>query len=410
MFMAPISQALEPPTILERFKMWQIDHTRLDIWIRVEVEEGVWEPREVWLTVAIDVHSRAIMGWCLSCKHPDAWTTALVLRSAVLEKDDPACPLCGLPETLVPDHGKDFMSHSVAALVRALGVRLDPCPPYYPNMKGEVERWFGTLNGYIAQLVGYMAADGRSEASARLRLPSLLTLPQLRAEVGRFIAEYHGRVHGTTKERPLERWQRTVHLSMPPATEDLNVLMLKSDQTRRVTKDGIKFTVDRVGGLYLAYELLEYWKQEVRIRYNPEDLDSILVYAEATGEYLCEAWLEGTRYGIDDVKRWRSGYRQELKKRTTAYAKEVEEDDRRSARARDEAFARARQMQKHDAASRSAAVPATPPESAAAPESDLKGVESLLQRFRQRDRGRASGLPTVIRGVSDEPAGEEGVA
>jgi hypothetical protein len=38
---------------------WQVDHTRLDIWVRVK-EGDVWLPAEVYLSVAMDAHSRAI--------------------------------------------------------------------------------------------------------------------------------------------------------------------------------------------------------------------------------------------------------------------------------------------------------------------------------------------------------------
>ncbi|GJG85502.1 hypothetical protein tb265_06830 [Gemmatimonadetes bacterium T265] len=354
----------------------QIDHTRLDLWIRVEVRGGVWEARAVWLTVVLDVFSRALLGYVLSTKVPDAWTTALALRHAILPKADAAWPMCGIPEVLVPDHGKDFMAGDTARLTRGLGIRLEPTPPYYPNLKAEVERFFGTLTSFLSELVGYMPADGHSAGAAAKRIPMLLTFAQLRAELERFFAEYHARPHdGLDGDAPAARWREAVHLALPPSEEDLNVLLLKDDAVRVVTKEGIRFTaksrvlvarpgsargeeeelVDVRGGRYWAPALMDYWKREVRVRYNPEDLDSILVYDAETGDRVCEAWIMGfahSKYGALEVKRFRVGYRHDLKARTTAYAEEVARDDRRSARAYDEAQALAQRLASEAAARR----------------------------------------------------------
>jgi transposase InsO family protein len=344
----------------------QIDHCRLKIWIRVEVKPGVWAARVVWFTVVFDVHSRAVMGYQLSTRYPDQWTMALALRHAILPKADPNWPTRGIPEILVPDQGADFMSHAAARLCRALGITVEPTPPYYPDMKAELERFFGTVNSYLAELVGFMPADGRSPGAAAKRVPMLLTLSELRAEIERFLVEYHARPHsGIDNEAPAVRWLDTVrHLALPASEEDLNVLLLKDDVKRIVTKGGIRFTAawqelspppdalpavdDRDvhpvkfqrRGRYWAPELMDYLGEEVRLAYNPEDLASVLVYSATTGERLCEAWLlEGRqpRATKNRVVALRNGYRKKLKERTAAYVKEVEKDDRRSARANEEA-------------------------------------------------------------------------
>jgi putative transposase len=313
------------------------------------------------------------------------------MRHAVLPKDDPANPLRGIPDVLVPDHGKDFMSHSVALLVRALGVRLEPTPPYYPDMKGEVERFFRSLDSYLTQLTGHMRAEGRSRGAAKLRVPSLLTLPQLRAEVAGFIAEYHARKHRITGEQPIVLWERTAHLSVP-TVEEINVLMLKADQFRKVRQGSINFTIDGQGGKYIAEELQHHLGEEVQIRYNPDDLESILVYAAHTAEFLCEAWLEGTRYTVEQVKRWRRGFREELQMRTTAYWEEMRRDDGRSAKAWDDAREQARALQQAEA------------ESTADSADDTSVIDGYLERFRRRDRGSAES-PRGNPGIPESPSG-----
>lgn len=402
----------------------QIDHTRVKVWVRVEVKPGVWQARVAWLTVVVDLHSRAILGFTLSTRVPDQWSMALALRHGILPKEDPTWPACGIPEVLVPDQGSDFMSHAAARLCKALGMRLDPTPPYYPDMKAEIERFFGTLNSFLSQLVGFMPADGRSPGAAAKRVPMLLTLPELRGEIERFLREYHTRPHaGIDGETPAQRWKDTLrHLAMPASEKELDVLLLKDDVVRTVTKAGIRFTAkwqemepppdtlpevddprltptDRKRkGRYWAPELMDYLGEEVRLAYNPEDLESVLVYSAMTGELLCEAWLvDGAngRWTPERIGALRAGYRKGLKERTTEYAKEVERADRRSARARDAARERAHELDVAASADEGTETPAADGRASGAGgtghTSPAAGasVDDLVAAMDRRARGRA---------------------
>jgi transposase InsO family protein len=124
---------------------WQVDHTRLDIWVRVKTGDR-WESAEVYLSAAIDAHSRAIAGIWLSTRYPDAWTVALLLRQAIMPKSHPGWKNRGIPNFYQSDRGKDFMSNAIMVALSYLGVSRDPDPPHYPNRKGKIERWFLTLD------------------------------------------------------------------------------------------------------------------------------------------------------------------------------------------------------------------------------------------------------------------------
>jgi hypothetical protein len=363
---------------------WQIDHTRLDIWIRVKVGDH-WEPREVWCTAALDAESRSIPGFLVSIKHPDAWTTALLIRHAVLPKELEGWKNRGLPAVLQPDRGKDFMSHAVATSLGYLGIHLDPDPPYYPNRKGRIERWFLTLDrGCLRILPGHMDAIGRSRTAAEKHVSTLLTWSQLRAEIENWIVkDYHQRIHSETGRRPTELWEETVRLRMPECEDALNNMLLKSDKTRVVQRIGVVFRVDNIGGAYWAPPLADFCKSEVRIRYNPEDLDSILVYCALTGDFICEAWLMGqetSRYNITDVKRERSRYRRGLQERMKDYAREIELKDRRSARQAEWDEARLL-ADSHEADTLGSIM-------VDAISEDSKKIEALIAEFERHDRGQ----------------------
>lgn len=359
---------------------WQIDHCRLDIWVR-ECIDGEWLPKEVWLTAVIDAHSRSIPGFVLSTKQPDAWTNAILLRQAIMPKSNKNWKNFGKPNVLQPDRGKDFMSHAFLGSLALTKIEVDPDPPYYPRRKGKVERWFRTLNdGCLCLLPGFMKNTSVREKVAEQYVPVLLTRKQLLKEIETWIVEsYHERVHSETNRKPAEFWENTVRISMPESDDILDSLLLKSDVVRTVQNTGVKFTVSSKqsagvrGGDYWSPELAYYWKREVRVRYNPEDLESILLYCAATGEYLCEVWLMGyedSKFSHEDVMRTGKEYMKGLIERQKQYAEEVYEEDRRRVR---------EDIQKEAAKTAEKIAEASPEEPVISPEE--AEIDDLLEEF-----------------------------
>jgi len=314
---------------------WQIDHTRPDIWIRMW-DGKKWIPAEVWLSLVLDAHSRAIPGFVLSTKVPDSWTISLLLRMAVLPKERAQWKNRGLPEVLQSDNGKDFRSHAVEVSMAYLGVTLDFDPPYYPNRKGKVERMFLTLDrGCFRALPGHMDAVGRTSGAAEKHINTLLTRRQLYREIESFIVDdYHCRTHSETGQKPGAHWEKTVRLRMPGSEDALNQMLLKFDKTRKVQNIGVSFQHKRKGGIYWAPVLIECLGQDIKIRFNPDDLASILLYDAFTERFICEAWLMGqkdSKYTHIDVNQARSQFREGLVSRMADYAREVQEYDRKMA-------------------------------------------------------------------------------
>lgn len=280
-------------------EQWQIDNCRTDVWIRVRQRDGSWVASELWITAVIDVHSRAIMGYLLSTKTPTAWTTAMTLRHAIMPKASPGWHMRGVPAVLTTDHGKDFTAKSVRSSIRALGIRFDLCDPHYPNMKGEIERWFRTFQeGHLAKHPGYKPGGMKSAEAAAKHVMELLTLDDLNARLLAWITNvYHTRVHEGISIGPLDQspgtlWERSVRLRTVPQRE-LDVLVLKSDKIRTITNVGIRFKLPQHGKMAFWHPALAdiaMWRAKVRIRYNPHDLRSVIVYRADSNERICEAF------------------------------------------------------------------------------------------------------------------------
>ncbi|MFJ8746887.1 hypothetical protein ACIRL2_47045 [Embleya sp. NPDC127516] len=73
-----------------------------------------------------------------------------------------------VPETIVADRGKVFLSGAFTAACETLGIGVQPAPPYAPTAKGIVERTFGSINSLFRQhLPGYTGSDAGRRGTRR---------------------------------------------------------------------------------------------------------------------------------------------------------------------------------------------------------------------------------------------------
>ncbi len=100
--------------------MWQADHTPLDVMLLDE--EG--KSAKPYLTAIEDDYSRLIVGYRISFQTATALTTALTLRQAIWNKDDPRWSACGIPTIFYTDHGSDFTSKHLEQVAGDIGMEL----------------------------------------------------------------------------------------------------------------------------------------------------------------------------------------------------------------------------------------------------------------------------------------------
>lgn len=182
----------------------QVDTTRLDV--MVVLDDGVVARPE--LTIAVDVTTRTICAALLrpaGTKAVDAavllartlvpepmrpgWSNALAMAHSVLPHEQllaadgrlaqaAAKPVI-IPDTIVIDHGKVFVSNTFSAACSLLGISLQPARPRTPTDKAIVERTFGSINSLFCQYVaGYTGSDV-TRRGADPAAEAVWTLPQL---------------------------------------------------------------------------------------------------------------------------------------------------------------------------------------------------------------------------------------
>ena len=122
----------------------QIDHTPVDLMLVDDATRAcIGRP---WLTLALDVHTRMVLGLLLSLDPPCATSAALVIAQAVLPKQawlldraiDLAWPVRGLPEIIHVDNGREFHSRAFERGWQQHGVCIDYRPPATPRFGGHI--------------------------------------------------------------------------------------------------------------------------------------------------------------------------------------------------------------------------------------------------------------------------------
>ena len=129
----------------------QIDDAELaiNVWADKDGKIVVGHPT---LTLIIDVRTRMVLGFYLSLRPPCAETACLAMLNAIQEKPAPGpgrpmtpWPAHGLPKLLLSDCGKNFKAVAFTKPCNDLGFEPRQAPPYFPRLKGHIERLIRTL-------------------------------------------------------------------------------------------------------------------------------------------------------------------------------------------------------------------------------------------------------------------------
>ncbi|MEU7592634.1 Mu transposase C-terminal domain-containing protein [Streptomyces sp. NPDC039022] len=274
--LAADGRALVPTVALRPGEQVQIDTTRLDILARFE--DGTLGRPE--LTTAVDVASRAVVAAVLrpagtqavdaalllaemAVPHPvrPTWPDALRLDHAdvlpharlltVDERlDGAAARPVVVPETIVVDRGKIFLSQTFIAACETLGISVQPAPPHAPTAKGIVERTFGSINALFCQHVaGYTGSDV-TRRGRTAETEACFSVPQLQDLLDEWLIHYHHRPHNglrhpllpKTALSPNQMWAALIAVAgyVPVPLSGHDYLELLPMRWQTITEHGIR--------------------------------------------------------------------------------------------------------------------------------------------------------------------------
>lgn len=195
-----------PPHGSRPFQYVHIDHTLLDIEL---VSSRTGKPLgRPWLTLAVDAWSRRIVAFFLTFDPPSYHSVMMVVRDMVRRFNR-------LPEFIVVDNGRDFMSEAFESFLRVMGTHLRFRPAGRPRHGAVLERMFGRLNTeYIHNLAGNTKATKNVRMVTGSHLPKKLaewTLRTLYHGIEHWACEYYEQqIHPALDESPRDAFRRGV--------------------------------------------------------------------------------------------------------------------------------------------------------------------------------------------------------
>lgn len=196
----------------------QIDHTPMDIIVVDEINrQPIGRP---WITMAIDVYSRMVMGYYISLDPPGAISVGLCLAHAILPKDlwlakhgiNAEWPCWGLMSTVHVDNAKEFRGAMLSRACQQYGINLEWRPVARPEYGGHIERYLGTLSRDLHTLPGTTFSSIHERGNYDSTAKAVMSLSELEEWVATHIAcHYHQRGHSELDgQSPIKRYEEGI--------------------------------------------------------------------------------------------------------------------------------------------------------------------------------------------------------
>ena len=221
-------------------EMWQSD-----VLHGPEVISG-GKKKKAYLIAILDDHSRLIihaqfylsegLGDFKSC-----------LKSAIEKR--------GIPQKIYIDNGACFRALNIEQITSILGIGIVHTPPYTPQGRGKIERWFR----YVRDNFLSINKDN--------------TLEALNESLDNWIDEYHNKIHSTTQSTPLNRYQSDTKCYRPAPKDLINYF--RYIEFRRVKKDR---TV-KLNGIILEVPV-NLIDKKIELHFHLESPEDIEIYFE----------------------------------------------------------------------------------------------------------------------------------
>ncbi|MDR6935722.1 Mu transposase C-terminal domain-containing protein [Luteibacter sp. 3190] len=262
----------------------QIDHTLVDVMVVSDDRRTVLG--RPWLTVAIDVATRCVLGIYLTMDAPSSVSVALCLEHAMLPKANEKCGRAGWPQygkvrLVLTDNAKEFHGDPLESGCAEHGIALEFRPPGQPRFGGHIERMMGTLMRMVHGLPGTTFSNTQARGNYPSERRAAMTLGELRQWlVTRICAYYHVRRHRMLGVAPLVAWDRawtqpSGELAMPALIaepDQLRVDFLPMER-RMIRRDGITFRNSRYWHPAMADSVGH--EHFVAVRFHPYDLSRV---------------------------------------------------------------------------------------------------------------------------------------
>jgi putative transposase len=300
-------------------QMVMIDGHRMDVII---VDAGTGESLgRANLVCLFDVETRAVIGWYISLL-PFCSATALAAIKDTCSRDPSKGP-GGVPESIIPDNGRDLVSIAIRSLCAKLALHFAPAKTYSPDDKAHLERFFRTLNEQLVHMLpGTTFSSPKERGEYDSKKMACCTLEKLRELFRTWIdTVYHVHVHSGTSRAPVLAWR--------DRNAEFPILHFSKAEMDAIARIPYRRTVNngrvQLHDLQYKSHTLATWeaqgKRDVNVLSDELDLGFVYVCHASEPEVLVRADCTRGRYASGLTK-----YEHDLVK---AQLKELAEKDRR---------------------------------------------------------------------------------
>ena len=273
----------------------QVGHTQADVLVVDEVERKVLG--RPWLSLALDVALRCVLGFYVAMERPSAATVGLLLTRAVLPKGpwlemlevDASWPMRGIPHVLHLDNAAEFKSKALRKGCREYGIELMYRPVGRPHFGGHIERLNRTLMERVRGLPGATGSSTKGRKARKSETTAALTLREFERWMVLEIAKrYHWSPHrGLLGATPGDSWRILEYGGegrRPPQTPDAALQFLirfLPVVSRTIQPDGL--TLFRIRCWHPIFSAWKESRRTVTVRYHPEGHCQLAEHGTAQG-------------------------------------------------------------------------------------------------------------------------------
>lgn len=288
----------------------QIDHTKLDIILVDELNRAVIG--RPWITLAIDVYSRMVVGLYLSYDPPGALGTGMCISHSILAKElylskldiGGEWPCWGVMKKLYLDNAKEFRGQMLERACQEYGISLDWRPVRTPNYGGHIERLLGTFLTEIHDLPGTTFSSPEERELYDSERKASLTINEFEKWLVTYIVSiYHKKKHSALKTSPFKKYNDGVFGNSEQKGCGLPSRMFNERKVKLDFMPFIERTVQEYGivvdYIFYYHEILRKWvhsrsnknsrgnsKRKFLFRRDPRDISAIYFFDPELNEYF----------------------------------------------------------------------------------------------------------------------------
>lgn len=283
----------------------QIDHTLVDlIVVDDETRQPIGRP---WVTVAIDIYSRMIVGYYLSLNPPSSTSVALCIANLINPKDQVLLDfdinqewnVWGFPETIHVDNGADFRAEALqhAGLIHEINIEFRPVKK--TNYGGHIERLIGTLMKASHIIPGTTKSGIKERGEYDSDKHASMSFKEYEKYFLTYMTKiYHKSYHNGINMSPEALWNHGIFDGdspvglMPKPSDSLSILLdflpffKRTIQKNGVNIDGLNYYDYIIRNKIHEIDENTKKKKQFIFKRDPRDISYVWYYDEISREYF----------------------------------------------------------------------------------------------------------------------------